>query len=267
MIKYLTTQGVNYYLENLLKNATTRIVLISPYIQLQKRIQTLLKEKKEGAVHIDMVCRKKDLKEDLTNYATNILDVPTLHAKCYMNESEVIITRLNIYEFSQQNNEEMGIYIKNEDAGVELYREIASDVSRLCKIDNSSTIKSTSKIKLNKGKRYSRKQLDDIFNFDYKGNAGIHKTQSGDIVLFNNSEKKEYQDTEEDGTIYYRGQNTGGREQKLIYGNKDLYDAYENKDINIHLFKDYYYSGKWCIVKEPYLDSESGQFIFPLAPE
>jgi phosphatidylserine/phosphatidylglycerophosphate/cardiolipin synthase-like enzyme len=115
MIKYLTTQGVNYHLENLLKNASSIIILISPYIQLQRRIRELLQEKKQNGVKIYATCRKKDLKEDINRYVTSISDVPTLHAKCYMNENEAIITSLNLYEFSQQNNEEMGIYVKNED--------------------------------------------------------------------------------------------------------------------------------------------------------
>ncbi len=35
-----------------------------------------------------------------------------LHAKCYLNESECIISSLNLYEFSQINNNEMGILIR-----------------------------------------------------------------------------------------------------------------------------------------------------------
>ena len=61
MIKYLTTQGNNYYLENLLKTAKSKIILISPYIQLQPRIREILKEKKQNEIKISIVCRKKDL--------------------------------------------------------------------------------------------------------------------------------------------------------------------------------------------------------------
>lgn len=34
-----------------------------------------------------------------------------LHAKCYLNENEAIITSMNLYEFSQMNNNEMGIHL------------------------------------------------------------------------------------------------------------------------------------------------------------
>lgn len=263
MIKYLSTQGANYYLEKLLKNATSRITLISPYIQLQRRIKELLKEKKQNGVKICIVCRKNNLKENLTDYASNVFDVPTLHAKCYMNENEAIITSLNLYEFSQQNNEEMGVYIKNEGIGVELYSEILSDANRLCNINSTSDTEAPSKTTLIKGTKYSAEQLDAIFDFDYKGPAGIKKSKSGDMVLFSNSAATKYQDTETGDVINYHGQNTGQGEQKLIYGNKDLYGAYENKDINIHLFKNSVYSGEYFIAKEPYL--ENGKWVFPLA--
>ena len=67
------------------------------------------------------------------NRIFNYYNAPRLHAKCYLNEQAAIITSLNLYEFSQQNNEEMGVYIENKDIGKKLYAEIFSDVNRLCK--------------------------------------------------------------------------------------------------------------------------------------
>jgi hypothetical protein len=56
-----------------------------------------------------------------------------LHAKCYLNEAEAIITSMNLYEFSQQNNNEMGIYIsKTQDP--DLYNSTFEEVQRLLTI-------------------------------------------------------------------------------------------------------------------------------------
>ena len=56
--------------------------------------------------------------------------VQNLHAKCYISESAAIITSMNLYEFSQQNNDEMGILVSHtEDA--ELYQEIYGEFQRL----------------------------------------------------------------------------------------------------------------------------------------
>ncbi len=58
-----------------------------------------------------------------------------LHAKCYLNESEAIITSMNLYEFSQVNNNEMGIYIVKETDAL-LYNEIYEEVKRLIRISD-----------------------------------------------------------------------------------------------------------------------------------
>ena len=63
-----------------------------------------------------------------------------LHAKCYLNEEKALITSMNFYEFSQVNNEEMGIVVtKSEDPA--LYEDINKEVQRL--IRNNDEIKVT----------------------------------------------------------------------------------------------------------------------------
>ena len=34
-----------------------------------------------------------------------------LHAKCYLNEKEALLTSMNLYEYSQEHNDEMGILV------------------------------------------------------------------------------------------------------------------------------------------------------------
>ena len=265
MLKYLTTQGLNYYLENLLKNAESRIILISPYIKIQRRIQEILRERKQHGVRIDIVCRKKDLAENIAEYTTNIFDVPTLHAKCYINEREAIITSLNLYEFSQQNNEEMGIYVNSEGVGKNLYSEIVEDAEyRFCKISGNSTIhKKPDAVPLKIGTEYTAEELDNIFDFSYKGRAGIKDlNDSEDLLLFSNS-KTQYQNSWKENRLYFQGQNTGPGKQQLIFGNKKLMDAYHNPNIKLHLFEDYVYFGVCTVVEEPYMEKD--KWIFPLS--
>lgn len=110
---------------------------------------------------------------------------------------------------------------------------------------------------------YSLAELDALFDFSYKKPSGIKKSKSGDVFLFSTTLATQYQDTQEKGVIYFQGQNTGGSHQQLIFGNKDLYDAYKNREIKIHLFKNNVYLGEHTIIKEPY--KESGKWIFPLS--
>ena len=62
-----------------------------------------------------------------------------LHAKCYLNESECIISSLNLYEFSQINNNEMGILIhKYEDQDV--FQDAYEESQRIIRISDEVRI-------------------------------------------------------------------------------------------------------------------------------
>lgn len=52
-----------------------------------------------------------------------------LHAKCYVNDDKMVITSLNLYEFSMANNKEMGVLIdKNDPADSQLYEDAFKEV-------------------------------------------------------------------------------------------------------------------------------------------
>lgn len=118
-------------------------------------------------------------------------------------------------------------------------------------------------LNLKVGEKYSVKSLSAIFTYKHNYSAGIKTTINGDIVLFSNSKSK-YKLVERDGIIFYQGQNTGSGNQKLIYGNDDLYQCYENKNTQnkIFLFRDLHYKGQFTIKDKPYM--ENGIWIFPL---
>ena len=75
-----------------------------------------------------------------TNIRTSFREY--LHAKCYMNEHHALITSMNLYEFSQQNNDEMGILVSAEE-DPELYREIKEDAERILQLSKEVTISVT----------------------------------------------------------------------------------------------------------------------------
>jgi len=116
---------------------------------------------------------------------------------------------------------------------------------------------------LQEGKKYSEEELNNIFDFEYEGRAGIKKAASGDIVLFSNDTNNPYTDRCDGDIFDYEGQNTGPGDQKLIYGNKDLYDIYDSmNDKNIYVFKNYVYAGGYIIDSKPY--QKDGSWRFPL---
>ena len=71
-----------------------------------------------------------------------------------------------------------------------------------------------------------------------------------------------YENKQIGNVIYFVGQNTGSIEQKIIYGNKVLYDAYENPEAKIYLFRDNIFYGEVYVCERPYV--ENGKLIYPL---
>lgn len=120
MAKFLTTSAINYHLENLINDSNERIILISPYLQLNERIKELLIDKNSLKTDIRIIYGKNKLKAKESEWLSNLEYIRTsfyknLHAKCYMNEKNCIISSLNLYEFSQVNNKEMGILLTKKD--------------------------------------------------------------------------------------------------------------------------------------------------------
>ncbi len=138
MAKFLNTSATNYFLEELIKNAKDRLILISPFLKLNDRMRELLADKNRLKIDMRIVYGKSELVPEEINWLKTQTYIRTrfcknLHAKCYLNEELCIITSLNLYEFSQINNNEMGVLInRNED--VELYKDAYEEAQRIIRI-------------------------------------------------------------------------------------------------------------------------------------
>ena len=117
-------------------------------------------------------------------------------------------------------------------------------------------------IPVEENKSYSFEELEEIFDFDYKKPSGIKLSQKYNCLCLFSSKNSPYEDKIDDSVIFYSGQNTGEGEQKLIFGNKILYDLYQSKNKEILFFKDYYFQGLVLPHLEPY--QKEGRWIFPL---
>ena len=138
MAKFLNTTGVSYHLEELIKNTKDRLILISPYLQFHKRVKDHLENLNIQKKDIRIIYRENKLQLEESNWLESQIGIRTslcssLHAKCYLNENEAIVTSMNLYSFSQQNNDEMGIHVTKKN-DVELYEDIFKEVQRLLTI-------------------------------------------------------------------------------------------------------------------------------------
>lgn len=140
MAKFLNTSATNYYLEELIKQTRERLIIISPFLKFNDRIKELLADKDRMKIDVRLVYGKSELAPQEINWLRSLEFVRTsfcqnLHAKCYLNEEAAIITSMNLYDFSQVNNNEMGVYIQRE-TEPDLYRETYEEAQRLIRISD-----------------------------------------------------------------------------------------------------------------------------------
>lgn len=138
MAKFLTTNGINYLIEEVIKGAKERVVLVSPYLRLNTRIKELLSDGYRPDVDIRIIYGKKELEAPERQWLSGVPHIRTsfcqnLHAKCYLNESVCVITSLNLHLYSQQNNNEMGVMIKRA-TDHQLFADVSAEVERLLRI-------------------------------------------------------------------------------------------------------------------------------------
>lgn len=144
MAKFLNTSATNYFLEELIKDAKDRLILISPFLKLNDRMKELLADKNRLKIDVRIVYGKSELQPEEINWLKELTYIRTsfcknLHAKCYLNEQLCIITSLNLYEFSQVNNNEMGVLIRrSEDA--DLYKDAYEEAQRIIRISDEVRI-------------------------------------------------------------------------------------------------------------------------------
>lgn len=122
MPQFLTTAGTSHIIEDIIIKAKSELVLITPYLKLSRILFERLTDANHRGVRIQLVYGKSELQlseRQQLNALTNIklLFLGNLHAKCYFNESTLIVSSMNLYEFSEKNNREMGIVLTRRDDG------------------------------------------------------------------------------------------------------------------------------------------------------
>lgn len=121
MVKFLEGNGLNHGIEQIFDKAKENIFLICPYIKVHARYKSTLKSKMENPkLHITVVFGKnegdltKSMKSEDFEFFKKFPNIQIryekrLHAKYFANEKAAIITSMNLYSYSQDNNIESGV--------------------------------------------------------------------------------------------------------------------------------------------------------------
>ena len=150
MAKFLTTNGNVNYIEELIKDAKSSLTLVTPYLSLTKNFINRLTDADLEGIKITLIYGKEPMKdaEKKKLYSLKNLEVyfcADLHAKCYHNHEKLIITSMNLYEFSEKINREMGVLFDSVDDS-DIFKEALKEIKSIS--NNSVKEKSfTEKIK------------------------------------------------------------------------------------------------------------------------
>jgi hypothetical protein len=175
MAKFLTTVGNSFYIEQIILNAKNSLTLVTPYLKLSKNLIERIADAENRGVKITLIYGKSALhvNEQKKLNALKNLELyfcENLHAKCYHNEDSLIITSMNLYEFSERNNREMGLLIERA-SDTEIYEETLREIE---------SIKNASKVEKSFEPAIEHQQTKNSFelnpSYTEKGNFHLPKT-------------------------------------------------------------------------------------------
>lgn len=124
MAEFVKGNQLNSALEEIFENAEKKLIIISPFIKLHARFIDVLKSKiHDDDLKITVVFGKnennlsKSFNVEDFNFLKDFPNIeikyePRLHAKYYANDFNALLSSMNLYDFSQNNNIEFGILTK-----------------------------------------------------------------------------------------------------------------------------------------------------------
>ncbi len=121
------TTGLTYRIEQLIKEDTSLLILVSPYLKLNNRLKAKMNQYFSEIDRILFLYRKNEASKSEYQWLDKhsnltLIPIENLHAKIYLNEHRCIVTSMNLYEYSQINNHEIGIEIDAEEYREEFLR-------------------------------------------------------------------------------------------------------------------------------------------------
>lgn len=194
MSHFLNREKFNFWIPKLITKADEEVILIVPYIKTSETVFNALKKADKDNKRVVIIYRENKLNDSekeklLTLENLDLLHHPNIHCKCYFNGDLLIIGSMNLYEYSEKNNREMGVIFSClEDENIEKkynvdyfeYDDLLSieePLKEIREIVNGATLEKKSKITIDKGFKLSTIQTSfeialkqcEVFN-KYFGN-------------------------------------------------------------------------------------------------
>jgi len=148
MIRILSTDGLASEIRDIIREARKIVILISPFIDEKSDIFDYIASQKEktysvpifvitrtpSQIHFNVSSHKNAIKKFCEIDNCFVHYCPDLHAKCYCNESDLVITSLNMLPSSEEKNFELGVHINRYDLDGKPFSDALLKVNDLCKM-------------------------------------------------------------------------------------------------------------------------------------
>ncbi len=135
MAKFLTTSGIVSSTEEAIRSASQSLTIITPFLKMSPEVVLRLRDAVERGVKVRLVYGKESLASgELVKLAelpnVQLFFLQRLHAKCCLNEFQAVIGSMNLYEFSEKNNREMGVLLHLDSDG-DQFRRVAEEAESI----------------------------------------------------------------------------------------------------------------------------------------
>jgi len=139
-MNFLTGKKLTESIYDIIYNAEKHLLILSPFIKLDEYLknEVFKNHLNNASVHIIIGFGKnennitKSFKREDLEYFTQfpnvtIVYIPNLHAKYYGNETQVVVTSLNLYDYSFENNIEFGAFASKSLVGASSFFKESKD--------------------------------------------------------------------------------------------------------------------------------------------
>ena len=100
-------------------SANRGVTFVTPYLGLWVHLKNAIEEATGRGVSVTFIVRAEERKQLqdlrwLREHKVRVYEVPNLHAKIYMNEKEVLVSSMNIYDSSALNSLEFAMLVRDD---------------------------------------------------------------------------------------------------------------------------------------------------------
>lgn len=162
--KLLKTIEISTELNKIIETANEYLVFVSPYLKIPNQFKYHIEDKSNQNCNIILIYGKEKLTKEMQSWLNSLKNITVifnkdLHAKCYFNEKKAIITSMNLYDYSQYHNFELGVLF-DRSTEQKLYSDLVLESNRIL---SKGTIQKESKHFIHSSRKIGSYTLGELY--------------------------------------------------------------------------------------------------------